>query len=381
MSRRDPLSQVKYWLEGTTANNANADDDTDAAVHLSYDIFLGLSVFGGFFGLDHLYLRSPWTFLAKMVVNMMFFGIWWIYDMVHALFNSDTIRVYGLGIPGWGPAGIGAGVLSNEVPDRKHYRFFVYALALLFGGAFGLESFLLGYNDLGILRFVSLISLIFAPLSLLQWGYNVFKFFVYTEDVVSSNYKFFGAPYSSVTDWLRSRFPLLALIFSPMETLKYMVNKIVGPALIEPITKTAQSAINTAEHAISTVDNTVQLGRNVLSKSTEVIDQVGKTIDTLSQASMFTPAASMYATAQSALGQQQGGSLPSVPSVSSDHLNKTGYLFLGTLCLIVLTGFCTAIYRIRNGSQREQQQRGQQPDDTPPEPGVLRGANSKGHGA
>ena len=377
MSRRDPISQVKYWLEGTTANNSNADDDTDAAVHLSYDIFLGLSVFGGFFGLDHLYLRSPWTFLAKAVVNMFFFGIWWIYDVVHALFNSDTVRVYGLGIPGWGPVGIGAGVLSNDKPDRKHYRFFVYALVLFFGGAFGLDSFLLGENDFGVIQLVSLISMIGAPLSLLEWAHNLFKFFFYTEDVVSSHYKFFGAPASSaVYKWLSSRFPILAFIFSPIESLKYVVNKIVGPALIEPVTKTAQSAINTAEHAISTVDNTVQLGRNIVAKSSDVIDQVGKTIDTLSQVSTFTPAASMYATAQSAL-QQTGGS---ASSSSSDNLNTTAYVLLGTLCLIILTGFCTTIYRIRNVSQREQSGK-HQPDDTPPEPGVLRGADSKGQGA
>ena len=345
-------------------NNSNEDGD-DTAVHLSYDVFVGLTVLGGFFGLDHLYLRSPWTFLAKMMVNMMFFGVWWIYDAVHALFNSDTIRLYGLNLPGWGPIGIGAGVLSKEVPDRKHFRFFIYALALIFGGMIGLDSFVLGYNDIGILRFISTISLIFVPVSGLQWGYNLFKFFTNTEEVVSNNYKFFGAPYHSVSDWLRSKFPLLALLFSPIETLKYMVNKVIGPSLIEPITKTAQSAIDTVEHAVSTVDNTVQLGRNVVSKSSEVVDQVTKTLDSLGQVSSFTPAASMCATAQSMLGQK-GGSVP-----QTSNLNTLGYVLLGTLCLIVLTGFYSTLYRIRNVGQQQQREQQQQQDDTPPEPGVL----------
>jgi hypothetical protein len=235
-----------------------------------------------------------------------------------------------------------------------------------------LDSFVLGYNDIGIIRFISTISLIFIPVSGLQWAYNMFKFFTNTEEVVSNNYKFFGAPYHSVTDWLRSKFPLLALLFSPIETLKYMVNKVIGPSLIEPITKTAQSAIDTVEHAVSTVDNTVQLGRNVVSKSSEVMDQVTKTIDTLGQVSTFTPAASMYATAKSALGQK-GGSI--TPPPESSNLNTLGYVLLGTLCLIVLTGFCRTLYRIRNVGQQQreqqQQQQQQQPDDTPPEPRVL----------
>jgi len=369
MSGRSSTSQVKYWLEGSLNNNSNGGDGDDTAVHLSYDVFVGLSVLGGFFGLDHLYLRSPWTFLAKMIVNMLCFGVWWVYDAVHALFNSDTIRLYGLNLPGWGPIGVGAGVLSKDVPDRKHFRFFIYALALIFGGMIGLDSFVLGYNDIGILRFISTISLIFIPVSGLQWAYNMFKFFTNTEEVVSNNYKFFGAPYHSVTDWLRSKFPLLALLFSPIETLKYMVNKVIGPSLIEPITKTAQSAIDTVEHAVSTVDNTVQLGRNVVSKSSEVMDQVTKTIDTLGQVSTFTPAASMYATAKSALGQK-GGSM--APPPESSNLNTLGYVLLGTLCLIVLTGFCKTLYRIRNvGQQQREQQQQQQPDDTPPEPRVL----------
>ena len=376
MSGRAPISQVKYWLEGSTANNSNAEDDTDAAVHLSYDVFVGLSVLGGFFGLDHLYLRSPWTFLAKFVVNLFFSGIWWIYDAVHALFNSDTVRVYGLGIPGWGPAGIGAGVLSKDVPDRKHFRFLFYAIALMFGGMIGLDSFVVGNNQMGIFRMVCTFTLLLAPLSLLQWGYHLFNFFVNTEEVISNNYKFFGAPYHSVADWMRARFPLLSLLFSPLETIKYMINKVIGPSLIEPITKTAQSAINTVEHAVSTVDNTVQLGRNIVSKSSNVIDQVGKTIDTLSQVSTFTPAASLYATAQGALAQK-GGSVPSVlsaPSVPLDNLNTIGYVLLGTLCIIVLTGFSTTFYRIYHGIKREQPDESnqpKQPDDTPPEPGVL----------
>lgn len=370
MSERSSVSQVKYWLDSSDENSKNVGEEGgEGATHLSYHTFVGLSVLGGFLGLDHLYLRSPWTFLAKCIVNIVCFGIWWIYDAVQALFNPDVIRVYGLFLPGWGPIGVGAGVLSKEEPDKKHYQFLLYAFSLIFGGIIGMDSFLVGDKTTGFIRLLSAVSVLFLPIALLFWGYNVFQFFINTKDVVSANHEFFGAPAHSLSSQMRSRFPILSFLFSPVESLKYAINKVVGPALIEPITKTAQAAIDTAEHAVSTVDHTVQLGRNVVSKGSDIVEQVGKTMDTLSQVSSFTPAASMYATAQSALGQK-GGFQSNQPSISPDNLNATGYFLLGTLCLIVLAGFSTTIYRIKNGSQREQQQQ-QSRDDTPPEPRVL----------
>ena len=100
------ISQLKYWREeekNSNANGAAVGTKTDA---LSYHVFLGLSVLGGAIGLDHLYLRSPLTFLAKCVVNMLFFGVWWFYDAAQAIFNSDVVKVYGLGVPGLGPQGL-----------------------------------------------------------------------------------------------------------------------------------------------------------------------------------------------------------------------------------------------------------------------------------
>ena len=96
--------------------------------HLSYDMFWMLSIFGGILALDHLYLRSPLTFLAKLVVNILAFGVWWLYDCTQATFNKDVVKMYGLGVPSQGPKGIGAGVMVEDKPDEKHMNFFKYSI-------------------------------------------------------------------------------------------------------------------------------------------------------------------------------------------------------------------------------------------------------------
>ena len=157
------VSQLKYWREGN-ATNTNKNEKKDGGTYLSYNVFLILSLLGGFFALDHLYLRSPWTFAAKFAVNLLFFGIWWVWDAAQALFNEPTVRIYGLNIPGFGPKAIGAGVLAQEIPDKKHMRFFIYGVALIFGGLIGLDSFLLGQNELGFFRLICTITVIFMPI-------------------------------------------------------------------------------------------------------------------------------------------------------------------------------------------------------------------------
>jgi hypothetical protein len=62
------VSQIQYWRSDGASDNTT--EGGPGAVYLSYNVFLGLSVLGGFLGLDHLYLRSPLTFIAKFIVNL-----------------------------------------------------------------------------------------------------------------------------------------------------------------------------------------------------------------------------------------------------------------------------------------------------------------------
>jgi TM2 domain-containing membrane protein YozV len=384
------VSQLKYWREeekNSTNSNSSANGMTDA---LSYHVFLGLSVLGGAFGLDHLYLRSPLTFLAKCVVNMLFFGVWWFYDAAQAIFNSDVVKVYGLGVPGLGPKGIAAGVLTSDTPSKKHMNFFLYALALIFGGSFGLDSFLVGEKQTGLIRLISLISIIGIPISFGQWAYKLFTFFFYTKTVTSRYKDFFGAPGESTEDQTSGFFT--RIIMRILDTVR-------GPAeiILKPVTDTVQMGIKTVGETVTTglqtVDNTVILGKAVVDKSSEIATQVTGAIDALSQAGSFLPATSLYSSvtpdsvksAKSALQSggafvngakealQSGGSSQGTQGAQGfQDLNASSYVLLGTLLIAACSGFIATFLRTSRSSNHVSQR-----DDSPPEPGVFRESHQK----
>lgn len=379
------VSQLKYWREEEKNSNANAPNANGMTDALSYHVFLGLSVLGGAIGLDHLYLRSPLTFLAKCVVNMLFFGVWWFYDAAQAIFNSDVVKVYGLGVPGLGPKGIAAGVLSSDTPSKKHMNFFLYGLALIFGGSFGLDSFLVGEKQTGLIRLISLISIIGIPISFAQWAYKLFTFFFYTKTVTSKYKDFFGAPGESTEDQT-SGF-LTRIIMRVLDAVR-------GPAeiILKPVTDTVQMGIKTVGETVTTglqtVDNTVILGKAVVDKSSEIATKVTGAIDALSQAGSFLPATSLYSSvtpesvksAKSALSSggafvnsskaalQSGGSLD---TQGVQDLNASSYVLLGTLLIAACSGFIATF--LRNRTSKHVPQR----DDSPPEPGVFRESDQK----
>jgi len=377
------VSQLKYWREEEKNSNANAPNANGMTDALSYHVFLGLSVLGGAIGLDHLYLRSPLTFLAKCVVNMLFFGVWWFYDAAQAIFNSDVVKVYGLGVPGLGPKGIAAGVLSSDTPSKKHMNFFLYGLALIFGGSFGLDSFLVGEKQTGLIRLISLISIIGIPISFAQWAYKLFTFFFYTKTVTSKYKDFFGAPGESTEDQT-SGF-LTRIIMRVLDAVR-------GPAeiILKPVTDTVQMGIKTVGETVTTglqtVDNTVILGKAVVDKSSEIATKVTGAIDALSQAGSFLPATSLYSSvtpesvksAKSALSSggafvnsskaalQSGGSLD---TQGVQDLNASSYVLLGTLLIAACSGFIATFLRNRKHVPQR--------DDSPPEPGVFRESDQK----
>jgi TM2 domain-containing membrane protein YozV len=376
------VSQLKYWREEEKNTNAASNANGDKADALSYHVFLGLSVLGGAFGLDHLYLRSPLTFLAKCVVNMLFFGVWWFYDAAQAIFNSDVVKVYGLGVPGLGPKGIAAGVLSSDTPSKKHMNFFLYALALIFGGSFGLDSFLVGEKQTGLIRLISLLSIIGIPVAMGQWAYKLFTFFFYTKTVTSRYKDFFGAPGESTEDQASGFFTRIIM---------RVLDAVRGPAevILKPVTDTVQMGIKTVGETVTTglktVDNTVILGKAVVDKSSEIATQVTGAIDALSQAGSFLPATSLYSSvtpesvksAKSAL--QSGGAFVNGAKSAlqsggaAEDLNASSYVLLGTLLIAACSGFIATFLRSNFRNRNHVPQR----DDAPPEPGVFRGSDQK----
>ena len=385
------VSQVPFWRDSTPSSTTRKKEELGGpnAVYLSYTVFLGLSILGGFLGLDHLYLRSPLTAIAKFVVNLSCYGVWWLYDVAQALFNKDVVKTFGLPVPGLGPQGIAAGVLEKEIPDQKHLRFFTYAVSLFLGGAFGLDSFVTGHTQTGAIRLISLVSLIGAPFAIGYWIYKVFLFLTDTKAVVSADSEYFGAPTRSLQDSFLSFFPGMGFLFHPFDSLMDMFKNALGDA-IKPVTNTAQMGLKTIDNAVGLADNTVQLGRNVVAKSTHLAETVVNTVKTaataFSAAAQANPVASLYgltpvnlATTPSAPNEE-----PNVSSLTpgavvggaliAQHLNPVHYILLVTIVAIVLGGTVLTYYRSKHVPAEEH-------DDSPPEPGVLRVPDSKGRAA
>ena len=336
------VSQINYWLDtkNSKSDKAVTPDGDDKAIYLSYDVFLGLSVLGGFFGLDHLYLRSPLTFIAKLITNIFTFGTWWLYDATQAIFNRDVVRIFGLGVPGLGPKGIASGVLANDVPDKKHMAFFVYALALFVGGIFGLDSFITGDKLTGFIRVMCLITFIFIPVAIFIWLYKIAMLLFKTNDVIKQNSEYFGAPYTGFS--MSGAFSFINVLFAPLFAFK------------DTILGTATSAVCAATSAVKTV-------------ATETV-AVGKAVGKLSSAAesfKFNPPI-----AQQALGQIQAG----IPVSGGGITNDSGilpYVVIGTFGLIAVSGFILTYRRLRQNGKRRQR------NDAPPEPGVLRESDKK----
>jgi len=347
---RLPSNQLAYWLniKETDGNGEGTDEDTR---YLSYNTFLVLSVLGGFIGLDHLYLRSPLTCLAKTIVNFSCFGFWWIYDILQALFNKDVIKVFGLNVPGFGPYGIGAGCLINDVPDPKHLAFLMYGLALVFGGMIGLDSFIVGQSYTGLMRIISLLSFIFIPVSIFTWLYNLFMFFFRTT-VVTNNYNvYFGAPKRSLSDQLFSAFSFLGPFFEPFKkTFDAPFNAFTSGAnvvmgVINVVTLIITGGIDIVKgllvNAVPNVKNVMGLQQKLTQKVVEQSLESGvKAVEAV----------------KDSLGPKKGGAL-----IQSNIETILPYIFLATIVFVSVSGFVSTYRRSKKTK-----------DDSPPEPGIPR---------
>ena len=344
-SKMVEVSGLKYWLEGdkpfSNVNNA----DKPSARYLSYNVFMVISILGGFLALDHLYLRSPLTFIAKLAVNLTFFGVWWIWDMAQALFNEPAVRIYGLSIPGLGPQGIGAGVLAEEKPDEKHMRFFTYAIALIFGGLIGLDSFLVGQTQMGFFRLIATLTFILLPVSGLEWGYKMYQFFFNTKAVVGEYGGYFGANGS----------------VSPMGFISGLIERLLGP-LLQPIKDTIITPVTTSINGVvGAYEKTLDVAKTTIDAGIEVADTVKTVVETASKATSALPATSLYSAvttpaleaAKNKVGQS-GGKALAEPS----NIKLLPVTLVGTILLVFASGLYKNFTIKKNVTK----------DDSPPEP-------------
>jgi hypothetical protein len=118
-----------------------------------------VSLFGGLLGLDHFYLRSPWTGVAKML-TLGGLGLWWLTDVLQLTFDKEKVARYGLIAPFFATAGVGQGVLTDKttyVRQRTDYFGWVF-MALM--DVIGLTALLEGRPGAFLRRLVDFVLMI-----------------------------------------------------------------------------------------------------------------------------------------------------------------------------------------------------------------------------
>lgn len=135
-----------------------------------------VTVLFGFFGLDHLWLRSPMSGFMKLIVNLFTFGLWYFYDLLQIFGESENVKKYGLSAPMVGPLGIGAGMFRGEngddsTPSKSPIRYILYVILLCVPFTLGLEYVAAG--DMGAAAFKFVMSLFFFITFPILIGYTV----------------------------------------------------------------------------------------------------------------------------------------------------------------------------------------------------------------
>ena len=154
-------SQIPYWL------------------YMTFAIF----PITGLLGIDHLLLRSPWTAFFKFITLIPLLGFWYFYDIAQAAGEREFIEKYGLAVPFYGPTGIGAGMFigkdipisSPEIARPWRYLAYVFTSTLLL--ITPLNKVILG-DYVG--AFLQLIMYVLFPLTFLAiaWGfYDAYRIF------------------------------------------------------------------------------------------------------------------------------------------------------------------------------------------------------------
>lgn len=380
---------------------------------LSFNTLWVLSIFGGILALDHLYIRSPFTFILKMILNVITLGTWWIYDALQVTFNSDSVKLFGLSMPVLG-SGIGAGMFSSSetsAPSSStHLHFLYYSIALIFGGIFGADSFILGNTKEGIIRLLMTLTAFLLPLSLIIYVYKLIVYFFKTESIINANWEYFGAPKpdtpyddSFFPQWAFS-IPLLNKILPYFDSTFNFIDKASKLNLtntnsteqfLKPVTNTVdklvQPIVNTAIKPLtniigSTVQpivSTIQTGENIIEDAIHVADKGINTIKTIGEGVLNTTK-SLAELSGTALQLTSGissdqlvndinkmKSIADVKSMSggniSENVTPLSLLFITTIAFITVSGFVISYRR----SRQNEQFRSKEKDDTPPRPGII----------
>ena len=187
------ITQGAYWKGG----------------QIPYWLYLVFVILFGVFGLDHLLLRSPSTAILKIISIVPLLGFWYFYDIAQAIGEWEHVEKFGLGVPFYGPVGLGAGMFINKdksnlaPPDvPKPWMFMLYALTTIFFLAIPLNKLVIG-DYWGMLVRLGMYMAIIPTLGIsaliaLGWGiYDIYALLFKTRYIFEN-----GVPRISPAMWI-----------------------------------------------------------------------------------------------------------------------------------------------------------------------------------
>jgi hypothetical protein len=357
--------------------------------NLDYNWYFALTIAGGLFGLDYLYLGSPIGAFAKMLFNFSTFGYWWFHDALNAVVGQDQIRLYGPTAPVLGSLGVGAARFRDADPTKvssdpalkKHLNFLIYGLVLGFAGMFGGDSFLTGHFFNGVIRLICLVSMVGAPIAIFWWIKNLYYYIFDTSTCINENYAYFGAAkgtgpdcpsfFASFTIFLlQTASGIVGIIPGAGPLIKLILDKLIKSLkeAYDMVTVDAEAAEigfeRLAAHAGESMD-VKDLQRAKIGLELKPHDKDCKAnLEPLTEQEAAEETASIKAA-------QAGGALPE----GSFYLPL---FFSMTIGLIVVSSIVVSLRRLRQNAGPEQQsktvkQHGGEETDEPPQPGHARG--------
>ena len=375
------ITQGKYW----------------GGAQIPYWLYLLIVCFPltGILGLDHLLLRSPWTFILKALSFVLLLCVaipipfWYFYDIAQAVGEREHVEKFGIGIPYYGPIGIGAEMFinkdsSNLAPPSvaKPWVFMLYALLSI--GFFALPLNKLAIGDyygcllqLGMYTMLAFFTLGISVILAIAWGgYDAYRVLFDTRGLFENGaYRIFPAGLFGMSQYFNKGAlgpnqveppkpsPISATL-GAIDTVGAKVVESATDAFVKAPTDLVKGTVGAAEESAEALSKAVKtsaaLGTDAVQLTAGTVIKTAEAMGPLLKLANDLPA---IMEKQGAKGAQKGGAILSGPSVSSTVL-------LFSVALIALGGF--VLYSLRKTVDSI---RYDEADDSPPNPGAIRGAS------
>ena len=367
---------------------------------IGYWMYLVFVVVFGLLGLDHLLLRSPMTFLLKLLTMIPLLGFWWIYDIAQVTGEWDLVKEHGLGIPFYGPMGIGKGIFINEKGTNlapldipRPWLFVAYVFLTLTFFVFPLNKIVVGdYTGAFAQMLMYFPGMLFFGVGVFLaagWGvYDLYRIFFDTRGVLEKGV----ARIPPATWW-----PFSMNLYTKKGTLGPRKDDPVTPGIIEAVAGIPLKVVNAYGSAVEGIgkgagmvgqatgafvatgigaanEMSVGLASSAAKSAQGVTQQAGESAIQVIQAGQEVAVESAGAVDKlvglvpkitkaldTASALQKGGSMITTDSSSSASV------LLFSVGLIAVCGYVMYAFR-----KTEVGTRNDGPDDSPPDPDTVR---------